>query len=56
MNSDSEEYITIKIEEGDKNVVIDYTNLFKLTDENKEKVAVSITYSNIDNIISLENK
>lgn len=56
LNSDSEEYITIKIEEGDKNVVIDYTNLFKLTDENKEKVAVSITYSNIDNIISLENK
>ena len=54
LNSESEDYITINIEEGDKNIVIDYTNLFKITDENIEKVVVNIAYSNIDNIISLD--
>lgn len=54
INNESEDYITIKIEEGDKNIVIDYTNLFGIVDENKEKVLINIAYSNIDNIISLE--
>lgn len=54
MNNEIEEYITMKIEEGDKNVVIDYTNLFRVADKTKEKVIVNITYNNIDNIISLE--
>lgn len=54
LNSQSEEYLTIYINEGDKNIVIDYTPLFKLTEENTNKVIVNITYNNIDNIISLE--
>lgn len=54
MNNEIEEYITMKIEEGDKNIVIDYTNLFRVTDKTKEKVIVNITYSNINNIISLD--
>lgn len=54
LNSESEESIVINIQEGDKNIVIDYTNLFKLIDQNKEKVVVNITYSNIDKIISLD--
>jgi len=54
LNSESSEYITINIEEGDKNIIIDYTPLLKLADENISKVLVNITYSNIDNIISLE--
>lgn len=54
LNSQSEEYITINVEEGDKNIVIDYSNLFKLTNKNNEKVIVNVTYSNIGNIISLE--
>lgn len=54
LNSDSTDYITITIDEGDKSLVVDYTPLFKLTKENTEKVVVNITYSNIDNIISLD--
>lgn len=54
LDSESEEYLTIYINEGDKNLVIDYTELFKLTDNSIEKVLVNITYNNIDNIISLE--
>lgn len=54
LNYESEENITINIEEGDKNIVIDYTNLLKINDENLEKVVVNITYNNINNIVSLE--
>lgn len=53
MGSTSEEYIVIYINEGDKNIVIDYSELFKLTDDSIENVVVNITYSNINNIISL---
>ena len=54
LNNNSEDYLTIYINEGDKNIIIDYTPLLKLTDESIERVVVNITYSNIDNIISLE--
>lgn len=54
INADSEEYFTINIEEGDKNIVIDYTPLLKIINKNINKVVVNITYSNINNIISLE--
>lgn len=54
LNNESEEYITIKVEEGDKNIIVDYTELFKITEKNIEKMVVNITYNNIGNIISLE--
>lgn len=54
LNSESEDYVLINIEEGDKNIVIDYTPLLKETKENISQVVVNITYNNIGNIISLE--
>lgn len=54
LNSNSYDYLEIYVNEGDKNIVIDYTPLLKLFDENMEKVVVSISYYNIDNVISLE--
>ena len=54
LNSSNEDSITITINEGDKNIIIDYTNLFKETKENIEKIEVNITYNNINNITSLE--
>ena len=54
LKNNSNEHVTIYVEEGDKNIVIDYTELLKITEDNIEKATVNITYSNIDNIISLE--
>ena len=54
LNNNSEEYITININEESKVLTIDYTNLFRLDNENINSVIVTITYSNINNIISLE--
>ena len=54
LNSNSEEYMTIIINEENKVLEIDYTNLFKIDNENINKVLVTITYSNINNITSLE--
>ena len=54
LNSNEEDYVIIKVNEGDKNIIIDYTSLFKLSDANTSNVTVNITYSNIDNVISLE--
>lgn len=53
LNNNSEDYVEIFINEGDKNIVIDYTALFKLMDQDIDKLLVNITYSNINNIISL---
>lgn len=50
LNSSSSDNITIMVKEEDNTITIDYTNLFK---ENN-KVLVTITYKNINNIISLE--
>lgn len=54
ITTESEEYFTINVEEGDKNIIIDYTPLLKIINKNIEKIVVNITFSNIDNIISLE--
>ena len=48
------DYHYLNINEQNKNIIIDYTNLLKITEENIKKVTVNITYSNIDNIMSLE--
>lgn len=54
LNSNSRDNITITIDEENTSLVIDYTNLFKLDDSNINKVLVTISYKNINNIISLE--
>jgi transcriptional antiterminator Rof (Rho-off) len=54
LNSDSNDYITINVEEGDNNIIIDYSHLLEISDENLEKVLVNITYDNIESVISLE--
>lgn len=54
LNNNSEDYVEIFINEGDKNIVVDYTALFKLMDQDIDKLLVNITYSNINNIISLD--
>ena len=47
-------YFTIKIDENNDNIVIDYTNLFKLEDSTINNVIVDITYKNINKIMSLD--
>lgn len=54
LNSNSSDVITIKVDEDNKNIIIDYTNLFKIDNDNLTKEEVSIKYSNINNINSLE--
>ena len=54
LNSNSSDVITIKVDEDNKNIIIDYTNLFKIDNNNLTKEVVSIKYSNINNINSLE--
>lgn len=52
-NNDSSEFITISINEGDNNIVIDYTELFKITLGSDVTTIVNITYGNIGNVLSL---
>ena len=52
-NCQKPEYITITTNELDLSLIIDYTELFKLSDINITKASVKITYSNIGKIISL---
>ena len=47
-------FSTIKVDEDNKNIIIDYTNLFKIDNNNLTKEVVSIKYSNINKINSLE--
>ena len=54
LNSNSRDVITIKVDEDNKNIIIDYTNLFKIDNNNLTKEVVSIKYSNINKINSLE--
>lgn len=54
LNNTSDNYITIEINEDSKTIIIDYTELFKLDDNIINKVLVTMTYSNIDQILSLE--
>lgn len=54
LNSSSSDYITIKIDNINNTIEIDYTNLLRINDNNITKAIVIITYSNINKIISLE--
>ena len=40
----------IFLDEDNKSIIIDYTNLFKIDNDNLTKEKVSIKYSNINNI------
>ena len=54
LNNTSDEEITITVNEIDKSLIIDYTNLYKLNNESTYEVLVAIKYTNINNITSLE--
>ena len=54
LNSSSSDYITIKIDNINNTIEIDYTNLLRINDNNITKAIVTITYSDINKIISLE--
>lgn len=54
LNNNSTDTITLTVNEEDKNILIDYTNLFKIDNGNINKVEVNVKYSNINNINSLE--
>lgn len=54
LNSSSSDYITIKIDNINNTIEIDYTNLLRINDNNITKAIVNITYSDINKIISLE--
>lgn len=54
LNNNSADTITLTVNEEDKNILIDYTNLFKIDNSNINKVEVNVKYSNINNINSLE--
>ena len=46
--------ITIKLDNINNTIEIDYTNLLRINDNNITKAIVNITYSDINKIISLE--
>lgn len=54
LNNNSTDTITLTVNEEDKNILIDYTNLFKIDNSNINKAEVNIKYSNINSINSLE--
>lgn len=54
LNNNSADTIALTVNEEDKNILIDYTNLFKIDNSNINKVEVNIKYSNINSINSLE--
>lgn len=54
LNSSSLDYITIKLDNINNTIEIDYTNLLRINDNNITKAIVNIAYSNINKIISLE--
>lgn len=54
LNSSSSDYITIKIDNINNTIEIDYTNLLRINDNNITKAIVTITYSNINKLNSLE--
>ncbi len=51
-----DKYITIKVDEANTSVTIDYTELFKENDSAFEKVIVTYTFKNINKVISLDDK
>lgn len=54
LNSSSSDYITIKLDNINNTIEIDYTNLLRINDNNITKAIVTITYSNINKLNSLE--
>lgn len=54
LNNTTDNYITITVNEENKSIVIDYTELFKIDDNNMNKVIVTMAFSNINQILSLE--
>lgn len=54
LNNTTDNYITITVSEENKSIVIDYTELFKTDDDNINKVIITMTFSNINQILSLE--
>ena len=54
LNNNNADTITLTVNEEDKSILIDYTNLFKIDNDNINKVEVNVKYSNISNINSLE--
>ena len=54
LNNNSADTITLTVNEEDKHILIDYTNLFKIDNSNINKAEVNIKYSNINSINSLE--
>lgn len=54
LNSSSSDYITIKLDNINNTIEIYYTNLLRINDNNITKAIVTITYSDINKIISLE--
>lgn len=54
LNSTSTAKVTITIDDNNKSIIIDYTNLFKLDNSSLTKELVEIKYSNINSINSLE--
>lgn len=54
LNNTSDNYVTIEVNEDTKTITIDYTELFKIDDSSINKVLVTMTYSNINQILSLE--
>ena len=53
LNNTSNENIIISIDEENKSINIDYTNILKI-DNNIKNATVEITFNNINNIMSLE--
>lgn len=54
LNNNSNDVITITVDDINKELVIDYTNLFKVNNNSLYKEIVRIKYSNINSISSLD--
>ena len=54
LNSNSLDYITIKLDNINNTIEIDYTNLLRINDNNITKAIVTITYSDINKLNSSE--
>ena len=54
LNNDSTDNIIININEDNKSIDLDYTNLLKIDNDDISNASVVITFYNINNIISLE--
>lgn len=54
LNSNNTNNITISIDESNNTIILDYTELFKIDNNNLNKEIVTIKYTNINKINSLE--